>query len=191
MRFQTALLIAAATAFAYAQVSDVEDPLANDLADVLSDVEPEFPEMAEMAAAQEAQSDDETNVEANAAETVNDAPYENAEDADDLADDVDAAEGSDDYDAALATDGEFSDDYEEAAGVDQFDAADAAADAEASDVEDETTSNTSAIAAGVAGATAAAAGIFLWAKKSKKFDITNETKPKNPINVEAYRCSVM
>ena len=167
MRFQSILLVAVATAFAYAQVSDVEDAASNEVADILSEVD-DVQELAGENGA-ESQVDDD-------AQDVNNAPLEDANDFDG-ADDVDAAantddaEGSDDYDAAFATDGaEFSDDYEAATAVDNLDAPADEADEE-SEVDEEPSSNTGAVAAGVAGATAAAAGIFLWAKKSKKEEL--------------------
>jgi len=215
MKFQNILLFVAATTLAYAQLSDVEDSAANEIAGIASEVDDAAP-VANAAETAQEESDVENYNEAPMAATneneddldlegANDADETNANDADtdaNEANDVDdAAEGSDDYDAALATDGEFSDDYEEAAGVDQLDAAAAAADANAeeSDVDDETTSNTGAIAAGVAGATAAAAGVFLWAKKSKKEEIDLlEPVPKklgsNPFLDAAKvvgRCTIM
>jgi len=194
MRFQSALLVALATAFAYAQLSDVEEPVAENLSQ-LSDVEdaPEIlPDNSPKPTAEE------VNNTPNVADANENAPEEsepeNANEADEVSgnnggdevtgenDDVDSfnsapleadddeGEASDDYNAPFATDGaELSDGYEDASAVDSLDApSDAAEDSEA-DVEP---SNTGAIAAGVAGATAAAAGIFLWAKKSKKEENT-------------------
>ena len=166
MRFQNIFIIAAATALAYAQLSDVEETASKEVAGIASEVDdvPEVPiTNANSTVADANQSDDE-------ADELNNAPLENDDDVENA---TDAAEGSDDYDDAFATDGaELSDDYEAATAVDDLDAPSAAAD-EDSETE-EPTSNNGAVAAAAGAAAAAAAGVFVWAKKSKKQEVTND-----------------
>jgi len=193
MKFQTILLFAAATSFAFAnslEVSDTEDVApVNEDAGVAS--EPEAP--ADETKAEENPAD-ETKAEENPAdedaqenpadedvEKPEDDVAENDTPADDETKDDETksdetpadAEGSDDYDeengqATDAADGEGSDDYDAEEGTGKVEDQDVK-DAEEDSADEEEGVDGTTVAAGIAGAAAlSSAGIFLWVKRSKQ-----------------------
>jgi len=201
MKFQTILLFAAATTFAFAnslEVSDTEDVApVNEDAGVAS--EPEGP--ADESKAEENPADEskaEENPADDEAEKQDDDVAENDTPADDSKAeetpskddaegdkpaDADAAEGSDDYDeengnATDAADGEGSDDYNAEEGTGNVEDQDVK-DAEEDSADEEEGVDSTTVAAGIAGAAAlSSAGIFLWVKRSKQSEVEN-----SPLNM--------
>ncbi|ORY24032.1 hypothetical protein LY90DRAFT_118112 [Neocallimastix californiae] len=183
MKFQTILLFAAATSFAFAnslEVSDTEDVApVNEDAGVAS--EPEAPADETKAEENPADEDAQENPADEDVEKPEDDVAENDTPADDETKDDETksdetpadAEGSDDYDeengqATDAADGEGSDDYNDEEGTGKVEDQDVK-DAEEDSADEEEGVDGTTVAAGIAGAAAlSSAGIFLWVKRSKQ-----------------------
>jgi len=198
MKFQTALLFAAAASFAFAQVSDVEDDNKAELTNAQeSEVEPADNTSAEDTPAASDNTPVETVIdatnpddqtaednkdEAKTEENPDEAKTEENPDESKSEEKKDEAEGSDDYDEVEnATDAaEGSDDYDET-NVDGNDVPSGAAEDSESDDEDGVDSTT--IAAGAGAAAAAAAGIFIWVKRSKQDGLEKVDNLRNQFNM--------